>query len=437
VLQLRTSDSMPSASRAETATLAAVWFAYTPDRKGEHPRAHLSKFTGTLQADGYAGFEQIYEAGRIREAACWAHVRRKFYDLVAAHKSPVATEALERIGALYAIEKEIRGRSPEERREVRNQQTRPLLESFKQWLEATLGKLSRKSDRAGGSLRAGPVGSAAALGRRWRHRDHGWDATQQPVLADIKWHGETTPALFLANRNAFFYGLDRRNGKYLFATPYARQSWASGFTPDGDPIVLSTSHPTRGGSVVSPASNGATNWWAPSFDPTRNLMFIPCADTTDTYFKTDETEYHEWRTFLGSGYQRAHTQPTTLALRAIDVTTGQMRWDSTLETGGAKVPGEMGGVLSTEGDLVFAGFDNEFHAFDADTGASLWKMPLGGIVHAAPISYMIAGHQYIAVFAGRTLFVCALPTDNPGGATHLPQIGSRASQSACPLVANQ
>ena len=133
---------------AGDATPAAVWFAYTPDRKGEHPQAHLSKFTGTLQADGYAGFERIYEAGRIQEAACWAHVRRKFYDLLAAHKSPVAAEALERIGALYAIEKEIRGRAPDERREVRNQQARPLLQSLKQWLEATLGKLSRKSDTA-------------------------------------------------------------------------------------------------------------------------------------------------------------------------------------------------------------------------------------------------------------------------------------------------
>ena len=100
-------------------TPAAVWFAYTPDRKGEHPQAHLSNFTGTLQADGYAGFDQIYEAGRIQEAACWAHVRRKFYDLHAAHKSLVAAEALQRIGALYEIEKEIRGRPSEERREVR------------------------------------------------------------------------------------------------------------------------------------------------------------------------------------------------------------------------------------------------------------------------------------------------------------------------------
>src|SRR5271163_3948150 len=129
-------------------TPPAVWFAYSADRKGEHPKAHLSKFTGTLQADGYAGFEQIYETGRIQEAACWAHVRRKFYDLQVAHKSQTATEALERIGALYAIEKEIRGRSPEERREARNERARPLLESLKQWLEATLGKLSRKSDTA-------------------------------------------------------------------------------------------------------------------------------------------------------------------------------------------------------------------------------------------------------------------------------------------------
>lgn len=133
---------------AGDSTPAAVWFAYSPDRKGEHPQSHLRNFAGTLQADAYAGFEQIYEAGRIQEAACWAHVRRKFYDLEVAHKSPVAAEALERIAALYAIEKEIRGRPPEERREVRNTRSRPLLESLKQWCEETLGKLSRKSDTA-------------------------------------------------------------------------------------------------------------------------------------------------------------------------------------------------------------------------------------------------------------------------------------------------
>src|SRR3984957_8483375 len=133
---------------AGDATPAAVWFAYSPDRKGEHPHAHLGNFTGTLQADGYAGFDAVYETGRIQEAACWAHVRRKFYDLHVAHKSQVAAEAIERIAVLYAIEKEIRGCPADQRREVRGTRARPLLDSLKQWLEETLGKLSRKSDTA-------------------------------------------------------------------------------------------------------------------------------------------------------------------------------------------------------------------------------------------------------------------------------------------------
>ena len=131
---------------AGDATPPGVWFAYSPDRKGEHPQGHLRHFSGTLQADGYAGFDKVYETGRIREAACWAHVRRKFYDLQVAHHSPVAQEALERIGALYAIEREIRGRPPDERRAIRQTRARPLLESFRQWLESCLPKLSQKSD---------------------------------------------------------------------------------------------------------------------------------------------------------------------------------------------------------------------------------------------------------------------------------------------------
>jgi len=131
---------------AGNTTAPAVWFAYSPDRKGEHPERHLEKFRGTLQADAYAGFNQLYENGRIQQAACWAHVRRKFYDLEQAHASPVAREALQRIGALYGIEEQIRGRPPEERREVRQAQAKPLLDSLRQWFEATLSKLSRKSE---------------------------------------------------------------------------------------------------------------------------------------------------------------------------------------------------------------------------------------------------------------------------------------------------
>jgi len=124
----------------------AVWFAYSPDRKSEHPAKHLQRFGGTLQADGFAGFNRLYEHEQVVEAACWAHVRRKFHDLYKAHASPIAKEALDRIAALYGVEKEIRGRPPEQRRTIRNEHSRPLLESLHAWLKASASKLSRKSE---------------------------------------------------------------------------------------------------------------------------------------------------------------------------------------------------------------------------------------------------------------------------------------------------
>jgi hypothetical protein len=126
-----------------------VWFAYTPDRSGKHPHQHLATFKGTLQADAYAGFNRLYESSDVKEAACWAHVRRKFFDIQEAHASPLAGEALKRIGELYAIEGEIRGRSPDERREVRQARSSPLIAALHEWMQHTLTKVSRKSDIAG------------------------------------------------------------------------------------------------------------------------------------------------------------------------------------------------------------------------------------------------------------------------------------------------
>ncbi len=137
-------DDRPSGSSVPP----AVWFAYSPDRKGDHPQRHLASFQGILQADAYAGFNKLYEDGSIQEAPCMAHIRRKFYDLMEAHRSPIATEAVQRIARLYVIEKEIRGRSPDERRRVRNARARPLVESMHLWLQTSLRTLSRKSDAA-------------------------------------------------------------------------------------------------------------------------------------------------------------------------------------------------------------------------------------------------------------------------------------------------
>jgi transposase len=125
----------------------AVLFRYAPDRRGERPREHLAPFSGILQADAYAGFGHLY-GERIQEAACWAHARRGFYELHEASQSPLAAEALERIGALYAIESEIRGRPPDERARIRQARAGPLLDSLREWLRHTLTRVSKKSDLA-------------------------------------------------------------------------------------------------------------------------------------------------------------------------------------------------------------------------------------------------------------------------------------------------
>jgi transposase len=130
-------------------TAPAVWFAYSEDRKGEHPRRHLKDFKGALQADAYSGFHHLYGDGAIYEVACWAHTRRKFHDIHVAHASPTTTEALARIGTLYGIEEQIRGKPADLRCSVRQTRSRPLLDELRQWMEKTLRSLSTKSETAG------------------------------------------------------------------------------------------------------------------------------------------------------------------------------------------------------------------------------------------------------------------------------------------------
>jgi transposase len=137
-------DDRPSGSN----DAPAAWFAYSPNRAGEHPQAHLMGFKGTLQADAFAGYDAIYEAGAVREAGCMAHARRKFHDLFVARKNEVNTEALRRIGELYAIEAEIRRKPPDDRWRVRQERTRPLMDDFELWLRSTLSMVSQKGDTA-------------------------------------------------------------------------------------------------------------------------------------------------------------------------------------------------------------------------------------------------------------------------------------------------
>ena len=175
----------------------AVLFCYSPDRKGEHPLAHLRSFSGVLHADGYAGFEQLYRPGKISEAACWAHARRKFFDIHAANASPIAAEALERITALYALEADIRGQAPEQRCAQRQARAGPLLDQLRAWLEAHLAKLSKKSELAAAIRYALTRWSALT-----RYRDDG------RIEIDNNAAERALRAVALGRKNYLFVGAD-------------------------------------------------------------------------------------------------------------------------------------------------------------------------------------------------------------------------------------
>ena len=145
---------MRNSRPAGDSTLAAVWFAYSSDRKGQYPRAHLKRLSWILQTAGYADFSLLYATGTIDEAACWVHAHRKFYDVYKDLASPLAAEALQRIAALYAIDNEIREQPPNLRKAVRVSRASPLFEHLHAWLNQTLTQLSKKSTLGGATLYA-------------------------------------------------------------------------------------------------------------------------------------------------------------------------------------------------------------------------------------------------------------------------------------------
>jgi alcohol dehydrogenase (cytochrome c) len=236
--------------------------------------------------------------------------------------------------------------------------------------------------------------------------DHDYDSTQQPIVADVERDGARVPALLWANRNAFFYGLDRRTGKFLFGQQFAKQTWAKGLDESGHPIVDGAAEPSAKGTVVWPWVGGATNWRPPSYDPGRGLVFVPTTEAASIYF-SDVTKYEEGVIYRG-GASRAADLPGETSMKAIDARTGVVRWTTRLERGLDIFP-SVGGALSTKSGLVFHGYRNDLEALDADTGKPLWRVTLGGPITAAPIAFAVDGHERVAVMAGRSLFVFGLP----------------------------
>jgi alcohol dehydrogenase (cytochrome c) len=240
--------------------------------------------------------------------------------------------------------------------------------------------------------------------------EHDWDGNQQPILAEIPWQGRKREVMLQANRNAFFYALDRKSGEFLFAKPFVKQTWNEGFDAKGRPRTAASAKPSALGTLVWPAITAATNWWPPSYDESRQLVFIPCSDAGGVYFQSDKVEYSRGEHFEGSAASfYAQNQPATAYVKAVDARTGEVRWQTVLARGSDNFIWAVGGVLSTRTGVVFAGYKDYFHAFDADTGKELWKVNLGARVRGSPISFMAEGKQYIAVAAGHSMFAFLLP----------------------------
>jgi alcohol dehydrogenase (cytochrome c) len=235
------------------------------------------------------------------------------------------------------------------------------------------------------------------------HDVHDWDASQVPVIFDAVVHDKPRKLIANANRNAFYYVLDRVTGEFLVGKPFAKQTWARGLDAKGRPILLPGAEPTEKGALVWPNLNGATVWFSPSYSPATHLFYVAVREIGGVYFKRD-TEYKPGTMFAGGGENELPVDDTWGEIRALEPTTGDVRWEFKLHTP------PWAGVLSTAGGLVFSGSDEgNFYALDARTGKPLWDFQTGGQIIANPISFNIDGHQHIAIVADRVLYVLALP----------------------------
>lgn len=235
------------------------------------------------------------------------------------------------------------------------------------------------------------------------HDVHDWDAIQIPVLADIEFEGRERKVMMWANRNAFFYVLDRETGEYLLGTPFARQTWAEGLDEEGRPIRLPNTFPTPEGTVVSPSVLGGTNWWSPAYSPRTGLFYVNAFDGESEFFVRDD-EYVEGVRFAGGGPQAVTDVDNYVnAIRAIDPATGERKWEFQI------TPQSRAGILATAGDVIFSGgIDGYFFALDARTGEELWHVALGARVQAAPITFAVDGRQYVTIAAGNVVYTFGL-----------------------------
>ena len=227
------------------------------------------------------------------------------------------------------------------------------------------------------------------------HDTHDWDAVQTPVLIDGTIDGKPRKLLAQANRNGYYFLLDRTNGKNLLSKPYIDINWSSGLNQKGEPVPALDKEPKTDGTLVIPSASGGTNWQAPSFSPDTGLLYVNSSENYSIFYLTDTDPKPE-------GYGgRDQGVWSKSAITAIDYKTGKIRWKH--EFPGRGIGGS--GVLSTAGKLVFSGdLAGNFIAFDAATGKILWHTRLGAPVANGPMTYQLDNRQYLVVGAGDSLY---------------------------------
>jgi len=246
-----------------------------------------------------------------------------------------------------------------------------------------------------------------------------YDSVQVPVLVDMPWNGRPARLILWANRNGYFYVLDRVTGQFLLGKPFVKVNWSIGLDARGRPIRT----PQPQGQPTYPGNQGATNWYPPSYSPRTGLFYFTAWENYGSIYKPENSTYEAGQAFLGGGFTVAAPAPDAPtigigrrgpvnnwtdevgngAVMAMDPTTGEVRWKL------RQFDVSDAGILTTATDLLFTGGrEGHFMALDARTGTILWRASLGGQIVMAPITYLVGGRQYVSVIAGSTLVTFAL-----------------------------
>ncbi len=240
------------------------------------------------------------------------------------------------------------------------------------------------------------------------HETHDWDSSEPPILFDAKVDGQTRHLVALANRNAFYYVLDRETGKFITGVPFAKETWANGLDKNGRPIENPNNQPTPEGNLVYPSLTGGVNWTSPCYSPLTGLFYVNARDAGAWYIQGEPKMAPGNSVGVvggggGGGRFMVGDQDVT-SIRALDAVTGKRVWNFQM------VGDSWTGVLATAGNLVFsADAEGNFFALNATTGAHLWHINLGSALRSNPMTYAVDGHQYVADSSGNSLFVFDLP----------------------------